>query len=168
MTIHQSRTGLTALVVAFGVSLGVVGCTAHPTTPTGSSGTGTTSTSAEAHELVDVAAVWATHPMPDCPRVIVGNQPAPAGLVLPSDEAVAKSLAGVKSPAPESWVRTKLGWVTQELASTRAGIIDTGGTDGARAQAKDFQLYVEHVRAELQAGKDIPSYLDSTFPEGCA
>ncbi|MDQ8118514.1 hypothetical protein [Mycobacteroides abscessus] len=167
-TIYQYRPGTKVLVSLFAasvVALGVVGCSPHPTTPTGA---GETSTSA-ARNLVDVAAVWQTEPLPDCPKPpIVFNGSVPPGLSLPDKASVARQLAGVKSPASEGWVRTKLGWLTQELASTRAGIIDTGGTDGARAQAKDFQLYVEHVRAELQAGKDIPSDLDSTFPEGCA
>ncbi|SLD05585.1 Uncharacterised protein [Mycobacteroides abscessus subsp. abscessus] len=161
------RNSLTALVLALGVGVSTIGCSASstPTAPLSS----TISTTASAHALVDVAAVWQTEPLPDCPKpLIVFNGAVPPGLSLPDKASVARQLAGVKSPASEGWVRTKLGWVTQELASTRAGIIDTGGTDGARAQAKDFQLYVEHVRAELQAGKDIPSDLDSTFPEGCA
>ena len=168
MMISQSRTSTTvlaSLVIASVVVLGVVGCSSHPTTPTGSNTISTT----ENRPLVDVSAVWQTEPLPDCPTPpIVFNGSVPPGLSLPDKASVARQLAGVKSPASEEWVRMKLGWLTQELASTRAGIIDTGGTDGAHAQAKDFQLYVEHVRAELQAGKDIPSDIDSTFPEGCA
>lgn len=165
----QSRTGartLASLVVTFGVGLGVVGCSTHPTTPTGASSSVSSST---ARALVDVEAVWATHPMPDCPRVIVGNQPAPAGLELPSDESVAQQLAGVKSPAPESWVREQLGWVTQELAATRADIISDPSSAGAPAESERFSQYVGHVKAELEAGHDIPdSELDGRFPEGCA
>lgn len=118
MTIYQSRPGTTclvSLVIAAAVSIGAAGCSTHPTTPTGSNGTGTIS-SAPSRALVDVSAVWATHPMPDCPRVIIGNQPAPAGLELPSDETVAGQFQGVMSPAPESWAREKLGWVTKWFA----------------------------------------------------
>lgn len=170
MMISQSRRGATVLVslaIAASVSLGVVGCSTHPTSPSASSGTGKSSVSAEARNMVDVSAIWATHPMPPCPRVIVGNQTAPAGLDLPSDETVAAQLRGVQSPATESWVRTKLGWVTQELAATRADIISDPGV-GADAQAIQFGQYVSHVRAELQAGQDIPDTIDKTYPEGCA
>ncbi|WP_228842792.1 hypothetical protein [Mycobacteroides abscessus] len=162
----QSRPGATilvALVVAFGVGFGVVGCELHPTTPTGSSSAGTISTSA-ARALVDVAAVWASHPMPPCPRVIVGNQPAPAGLELPSDETVAAQLRGVMSPAPESWVRTKLGWVTQQLASTRADIISAPDDN---SMSKTFGMYVQHVRSELMVGQDSSDPTDAIYPEGC-
>lgn len=163
MTTTQSRPGTTQLVglaIALGVSLGVVGCSERPTP------SGTISTSA-ARALVDVEAVWATHPLPPCPRVIVGNQPAPAGLELPSDETVARQLAGVRSPGSESWVREKLGWVSMWLAKVRADIISDPGV-GAREQDQGFNDYVNHVRAELQAAKDISSELDSIFPEGCA
>ncbi|MBN7315093.1 hypothetical protein [Mycobacteroides abscessus] len=163
----QSRTGtrtLTALVVAFGVGLSVVGCSTHPTTPTGSS----TISASAARNLVDVSAVWAEHPMPPCPRVIVGNQPAPAGLELPSDESVAAQLRGVKSPASESWVREKLGWVTKWLAKVRADIIDAD-TPADNSMTDGFNDYARHVRAELEVGQDIPdSALDGDFPEGCA
>ncbi|WJR34083.1 hypothetical protein P3F83_01105 [Mycobacteroides immunogenum] len=165
----QSRTGTTvleSLVIASVVGLGVVGCSAHPTTPTGA---GETSTSAEAHELVDVSAVWATHPLPPCPRVIVGNVSAPVGLELPSDESVAQQLAGVRSPGSESWVREKLGWLTQWLAQTRAGIIDHPETPGSKVKPLRFREYVEHTKTELQAGRDISdTELDGRFPEGCA
>lgn len=168
MMISQSRTGATRLVslfVAFGV--GVVGCSTYPTTPTGSSAAGTTSASVTPRALVDVSAVWAEHPMPPCPRVIVGNQSAPAGLELPSNETVAEQFQGVMSPAPENWVRKKLGWVTMWLAKVRADIISDPGV-GAREQDQGFNDYVNHVRAELQAAKYISSELDSIFPEGCA
>lgn len=164
MMISQSRTSATRLVslfVAFGVSIGVVGCSTHPTTTTGS-----ISTSASARTLVDVSAVWATHPMPDCPRVIVGNQPAPAGLQLPSDESVAAQLRGVKSPGSESWVREKLGWVTQWLSKTRADIV-YANAPGDNSTRDTFGEYVKHIRDELREGRDIPSDLDSRFPEGC-
>ncbi|MBN7564505.1 Uncharacterised protein [Mycobacteroides abscessus subsp. abscessus] len=167
MTNTQSRTDartLTALAIALGVGLGVVGCSSHPTTPTGA---GETSTSAEAHELVDVAAVWAEHPLPPCPRMVIGNVSAPAGLELPSDDSVAAELRGVKSPAPESWVREKLSWVTQWLSQTRAGIVADPGV-GAKEQGDMFTEWVTHVREELRDGHDIASDLDGAFPEGCA
>lgn len=164
---HPGAKVFAALGLALGVAISVVGCSAERPTPSAASTAGETSTAA-AQNMVDVSAVWATKPLPPCPRVVVGNQAAPPGLELPSDDSIAKALEGVSSPASESWVRGKLGWVTQELAVTRAGIIDTAGTAGARAQAKDFQLYVEHVRAELEAGHNIESDLDTTFPEGCA
>lgn len=168
----QSRTGATRLVslfVAFGVSIGVVGCSTHPTTTTGSSTVGEASSSVSAQSLVDVEAVWASHPMPDCPRVIVGNASAPAGLELPSDESVAREFQGVMSPAPESWVRTKLGWVTMWLSKTRADLIAFSDTPGGSATTKQFDHYVAHVNTELATGHDVSdSALDSRFPDGCA
>ena len=86
---------------------------------------------------------------------------------MPDDASVANQLQGVQSPASESWVREKLGWVTKWLAKTRADIISDPGV-GAKEQAAGFSDYVNHVRAELQAGKDIPSDLDDIFSEGCA
>lgn len=165
----QSRTGtitLATLAIAASVSLGVVGCTGHPTT-SGSSSAGQTSSSAEARQTVDVSQVWATEPLPNCPKPpVVYNGDVPAGLELPDKASVARILAGAESPAPESWVREKLGWVTQNLAKTRADIIkadmpsDSSMTDG-------FSDYVVHVRAELVAGKNIPDDLDGIFSEGC-
>lgn len=170
-TIYQSRPGtrtLVALVIAATVAMSVVGCSSEHPTPTGSNGAGTASTSASAQSLVDVAAVWASHPMPDCPRVIIGNVSAPAGLELPDDESVARELRGVKSPAPESWVRTKLGWVTQALSVTRADIIDDSDAgDANTAENKGFQRYVGHVKDELKVGHDIANDVDGDYPEGC-
>lgn len=168
--ISQSRPcamKLAVLVIALGVS--VVGCsTGHPTTPSGSNVSGQASSSVSARALVDVSAVWATHPLPPCPRLVGGNLTAPAGLELPSDETVARQLAGVKSPAPEPWVRTKLGWITKWLAKVRGDIISDPGI-GAREQAEGFKDYVSHVRSELVAGHDIAdSSLDGDYPEGCA
>lgn len=167
MTIQSrpSATKLVALVIATSVSLGVVGCSAH-STPSGSS-VGETSVSAEARNLVDVSAVWATHPLPPCPRLVGGNLTAPAGLELPSDETVAKQLAGVRSPAPEPWVRTKLGWLTQELAATRADIISDPGV-GAKEQSEMFAQWVTHIGEELRQGRDTPSDLDGVYPEECS
>ncbi|SLB99682.1 hypothetical protein [Mycobacteroides abscessus] len=169
---NQSRPGtkiLAALAIALGVSIGVVGCgSTHPTT-SGSSSAGETSSSASAQNMVDVSAVWVTHPMPDCPRVVIGNATASPGLVLPDDASVARQLAGVRSPGSESWVREKLGWVTKWLGKTRADIISDPSSPGVPAQSKRFSQYVEHIRTELEAGKDISdSALDGRFPEGCA
>ncbi|WP_236746220.1 hypothetical protein [Mycobacteroides abscessus] len=168
MMITQSQPGATVLIgLALALGVSVVGCSAHPTTPSGSSATGEPSNSVSAQVLVDVSAVWASHPLPPCPDTLIGNAIAPAGLTLPSDESVAKELVGVRSPASEGWVRTKLGWVTKALGETRAGIIASAGTAGARAQGNDFELYVSHVRDELQLGRDTASDLDSTFIERC-
>ncbi len=156
---------LVGLVVALGV--GVVGCSTEHPTPSGSSSTGESSSSAVARNLVDVSAVWASHPLPDCPRLVGGNLTAPAGLELPSDETVANQLAGVRSPAPESWVRIKLGWLTQELAATRADIIDAN-LHGDRSMLDGFDQYVRHLRDELQVGHDISDPVDKTYPEGCS
>ncbi|WP_237082893.1 hypothetical protein [Mycobacteroides abscessus] len=167
-TISQSRPRamkLVGLVVALGV--GVVGCSTEHPTPSGSSSTGESSSSAVARNLVDVSAVWASHPLPDCPRLVGGNLTAPAGLELPSDETVANQLAGVRSPAPESWVRIKLGWLTQELAATRADIIDAN-LHGDRSMLDGFDQYVRHLRDELQVGHDISDPVDKTYPEGCS
>lgn len=166
----QSRPGTTvlaALAIAATVSLGVVGCSHHPTTPSGSSTAGETSSSAQARALVDVEAVWATKPLPPCDDYLGTDLTAPPGLSVPDHDSVAKTLAGVESPGTLEWVKTKLGWVTKELSVTRAGVVDTAGTAGAEAQAQDFQRYVEHVRDELQSGRDITSDLDSTFIERC-
>ncbi|WP_286142019.1 hypothetical protein [Mycobacterium sp. D16Q16] len=165
---NQSRTGtikLAALAVAASVSIGVMGCS-HPT-PSGPSTSGETSSSVAARSLVDVSQVWATHPLPPCPRLVGGNLTAPAGLALPSDETVARQLAGVKSPASVSWVRIKLGWLTQELAATRADIIDAN-LPGDRSMLDGFDQYVRHLRDELQLGHDISDPVDKTYPEGCS
>lgn len=165
----QSRPGTTVLAVltiAASVSLGLVGCSTHPTTPSVSSGTDKSSVSAEAQPLVDVSAIWASHPLPPCPDMLIGNQSAPAGLMLPSDESVAKELAGARSPASESWVRERLGWVNQHLAKTRADIIDAN-TPGDDSMLRTFDSYVEHVRAELVAGRGSADPTDDIYPEGC-
>jgi hypothetical protein len=167
----QSRSGakvLASLVIAASVSLGAVGCNAEHHATSGSSATGETSTAAEARTLVDVSAVWATHPMPDCPRVVIGNATASPGLVLPDDASVARQLTGVRSPGSVEWVRSKLGWVTMWLAQTRAGIIDHPESPSVHATVTRFDQYVEHIRLELSSGQDIPdSDLDGRFPEGC-
>lgn len=165
----QSRPGaprFVALAIAASVSFGVVGCSSGHPTPSASS-VGQASSSVAAQNLVDVEAVWATHPLPPCPRLVGGNLTAPAGLELPSDETVARQLAGVKSPAPESWVRIKLGWLTQELAATRADIIDAN-LHGDRSMLDGFDQYVRHLRDELQVGHDISDSVDKTYPEGCS
>lgn len=167
----QSRprtTKLVGLVIAACASLGVVGCSHHPTTPSGSSTAGETSSSAQARALVDVEAVWATHPMPPCPRVVIGNASAPAGLELPSNETVAAQLRGVESPAPEGWVRGKLGWVTKWLAKVRADIISDPGSAGSNAEKETFKSYVKHVSDELRAGKNHLDSTDSIYTEGCS
>ncbi|SLD23548.1 hypothetical protein [Mycobacteroides abscessus] len=150
------------LVTAFAVAL--AGCATTTTAPSGT--VADTSTSAPTQSLVDVSAVWATHPMPDCPRVVVGDETASPGLVLPSDETVAQQLAGVRSPASESWVRTKLGWVTKHLSQTRQDIIDANNP-GDKSMSKTFDLYIKHVRAELAAGQDSSDPTDAIYPEGC-
>lgn len=156
---------LVALALTFGVGASGIGCSASgtPTAPQSS----TISTTA-APNLVDVAAVWQTEPLPDCPKPpIVFNGSVPPGLSLPDKTSVARELQGVKSPASESWVRTKLGWVTQELASTRADIISDPGV-GAKEQSEMFVEWVTHVREELREGHDIPSELDGAYPEECS
>ncbi|CPW82840.1 Uncharacterised protein [Mycobacteroides abscessus] len=164
--ISQSRTSTTvlaSLVIASVVVLGVVGCSSHPTTPTGSNTISTT----ENRPLVDVSAVWQTEPLPDCPTPpIVFNGSVPPGLSLPDKSSVARELQGVKSPASEGWVRTKLGWVTQWLSKTRADIayVNAPGDNSTR---DTFGEYVKHIRDELREGRDTPSDLDSRFPEGC-
>lgn len=165
----QYRTGtrtLTALLVASVAVLGVVGCSTHPTTLTGAS---TISTSAPSRNLVDVSAVWQSEPLPDCPKApIVFNGAVPPGLSLPDKSSVARELRGVKSPASEGWVRTKLGWVTKWLAKVRADIIDAD-TTGDSSMTDGFSQYIQHIKSELEAGHDIPdSALDGDFPEGCA
>ncbi|SHP92666.1 hypothetical protein [Mycobacteroides abscessus] len=158
------RNSLTALVLALGVGASTIGCSASGTpAPTGSS---TISTSASA--LVDVEAVWQTEPLPDCPKpLIVFNGAVPPGLSLPDKASVARQLAGVKSPGSPQWVKTKLGWVTKALGETRADIVHVN-LPGDDTGLHGFERYVEHVKAELQAGLDIPdSDTDGDYLEGC-
>ncbi|MBV6362617.1 hypothetical protein HZD78_21975 [Mycobacteroides chelonae] len=166
----KSRSGATKLVgLALALGVSVVGCSSHPTTPSASSGMGESSSStAQARPLVDVAAVWATHPMPDCPKPPIQRNggAVPAGIELPTESTVSEILGDVKSPASEAWVRTKLGWVTQWLLKTRADIVTDPGV-GADAQSKMFSDYVSHVRDELQAGRNIERELDGSYPEEC-
>lgn len=160
---------LVALAIAATVSLGVVGCSAHPTTPSASSSAGQASSSASARPLVDVSAVWATHPLPPCPKPPIQRNGGvvPNGIELPTESTVSEILGDVKSPAPETWVRTKLGWVTQWLLQTRAGIVATSGANSTVTNRR-FHQYIEHIRAEMKAGQDIAdSALDGRFPEGC-
>ncbi|SLI53954.1 Uncharacterised protein [Mycobacteroides abscessus subsp. massiliense] len=158
---------LTVLALTFGVGASTIGCSQHPIPPTASTQATTSSPSTAAQPMVDVSQVWATEPLPDCPKPpIVFNGDPPQGIALPDKASVARILAGAKSPASEAWVHAKLGWVTQNLAKTRADIIkadmqsDSSMKDG-------FGDYVVHVRAELIAGKNIPDDLDGIFPEGC-
>lgn len=167
----QFRPGakhLAALAIAVTVTLGAVGCgTEHPTL-SGPSSAGETTNSVAARALVDVEKVWQSEPLPDCPKPpIVFNGDAPQGLSLPSKESVADQLRGAQSPAPEQWVRAKLGWITQELAATRADIIDANTPDDS-SMRNGFEQYVMHVRDELQAGHDISDPIDKTYPEGCS
>ncbi|OHU36052.1 hypothetical protein BKG80_23545 [Mycobacteroides chelonae] len=64
-------------------------------------------------------------------------------------------------------MRAKLGWITQELAATRADIIDANTPDDS-SMRNGFEQYVMHVRDELQAGHDISDPIDKTYPEGCS
>lgn len=169
-TISQSRPSaikLVGLIVA--ASVGVVGCSAHPTT-SASSSAGETSSSAVARQMVDVEAVWATHPMPDCPKPPIQRNggAVPAGFELPTESTVSEILTGTKSPAPEEWVRVKLGWVMKWLLKVRGDIVDAN-TPGDNSMMNGFSDYVRHVRSELEAGQDISSSsLDGDYPEGCA
>lgn len=170
---NQSRPGSTLLVgmvIAASVGLGVVGCAEHPTTPSASSMSGTISTSAPSRALVDVAAVWATHPLPDCPKAPIGRNGGvvPSGLELPTESTVSEILGDVKSPAPEPWVKMKLGWVTRWLLKTRADIVDAN-TPGDTLMLDGFKQYVGHVRSELEAGQNSSDEaLDGDYPDGCA
>ncbi|AWG55008.1 hypothetical protein DDT53_12730 [Mycobacteroides abscessus] len=165
----QSRPGATKLVgLALALSVGTVGCSSHPT-PSGPISAGESSSSAQARPLVDVEAVWATHPLPDCPKPPIERNggAVPAGIELPTESTVSEILGDVKSPASEAWVRTKLGWVTQWLLQTRAGIVATSGANSTVTNRR-FHQYIEHIRAEMEAGQDISdSALDGRFPEGC-
>ncbi len=165
----QSRPGTTILVSLFvAASVGLVGCSAHSITPSRSSAAGEASSSVATQPLVDVSQVWASHPIPDCPRVVIGNESAPAELELPSDETVAAQLSGVRSPGSLQWVRAKLGWVTQALSVTRADIIDNqNAADANSFERKGFERYVSHVKDELSVGHDISADVDGDYPEGC-
>lgn len=170
MTTSQSRPGATILIglaIAATVGLSVVGCSSTQPTPSRSSGTTETSISAQARPLVDVEKVWATKPLPPCDDYLGSDLTVPPGLSVPDHDGVARSLAGVQSPGSETWVRTKLGWLDMWLAQTRAGIIDHPDSPAVKSKVETFDDYVEHVRSELGAGKNIPSDLDSIFPEAC-
>lgn len=158
--------GLGALAVAVGVGASTIGCSV-PNTHTAPL-SGTISTSASAHALVDVSAVWQTEPLPDCPKPpIVFNGSVPPGLSLPDKSSVARELVGVRSPGSPQWVKTKLGWVTKALGETRADIVHVN-LPGDDTGLHGFERYVEHVKAELQAGLDIPDPdTDGDYPEGC-
>lgn len=157
---------LAALVLTVGVGAGVVGCGQHSTAPTASP-QGESSSSASAHPMVDVSAVWATKPLPPCTDYLGTDLTAPPGLSVPDHASVARILAGVKSPGSIEWVKTKLGWLDMWLAQTRAGILDHPESPAVTSKVETFDDYVEHVRSELGAGKNIPSDLDSIFPEAC-
>lgn len=157
---------LAALALTVGVGASIIGCSA-PSTPTAPQWS-TISTTAQAHALVDVDKVWAEHPLPPCPDYPGERGGAtPPGLSLPDHDSVEKQLAGVQSPGDVGWVRTKLGWLTQWLSQTRGGIIKANNPTDTWAQ-DDFNDYVQHVKAELQAGHDVSdSALDGDYPERC-
>lgn len=159
------RNSLAVLALVLGVGASTIGCSGV-STPVAEQTTSSTS-SASARPLVDVEAVWQSEPLPDCPKPpVTYNGDVPQGLVLPDKASVADQLRGAQSPAPEGWVRKKLGWITQWLAQTRAGIIASPGV-GAKEQSNMFAEWVTHVREELQEGRSIASELDGAFPEGC-
>lgn len=170
MMTTQSRPGATklvSLVIAASVSIGVVGCSSGHLTPSGPISTGETSSSASAQNMVDVEKVWATHPLPPCADYLGTDRTAPPGLSVPDYDSVAKGLAGVQSPASETWVREKLGWLTKWLAKVRADIISDPDSSGSKAEKKTFDSYVEHVRVELVAGHSSGDPTDDIYPEGC-
>ncbi|MBV0918013.1 hypothetical protein KC238_12180 [Mycobacteroides chelonae] len=72
------------------------------------------------------------------------------------------------SPGSATWVRTKLGWVTQALSVTRADMIDNqNAVDANSVERKGFERYVSHVKDELMVGRDIADDVDGDYPEGC-
>lgn len=158
---------LVVLALTVGVGASTIGCSQHSITPTAST---VLSPSTAAQPMVDVEKVWQSEPLPDCPKPpVTYNGDAPQGLSLPSKATVADQLRGAQSPASERWVRTKLGWITQWLAQTRAGIIDHPDSPGSKLKPQRFSEYVAHVRAELEGGHDISdAELDGRFPEGCS
>lgn len=155
---------LVVLALTFSVGASIIGCSgaSTPTAPLSS-----TISTTENRPLVDVAKVWATHPLPPCKDYLGTDRAVPPGISVPDYDSVAKELAGVKSTGSESWVRTKLGWLDMWLAQTRAGIVDHPESPSVKSKVKTFDDYVEHVHSELGAGKNIPSDLDSIFPEAC-
>ncbi|SHX81792.1 hypothetical protein [Mycobacteroides abscessus] len=158
---------LVVLALTFSVGASTIGCSgaSTPTAPLSS----TISTTAPSRALVDAAAVWAEHPLPPCKDYLGTDLTVPPGISVPDYDSVAKELAGVKSPGDESWVRTKLGWLDMWLAQTRAAILDhPEDSNVVHATNTRFGKYVEHLRAELQSGRDISdSSLDSRFPQEC-
>ncbi|BBY56159.1 hypothetical protein H7J07_06740 [Mycobacterium koreense] len=172
MTVTSPR--LPALLVGLGLLVTLVGCSAptHDVVEAVSSMTSSPPPSSAVEEprgLVDVAAVWGEHPLPPCDRVIVDNNlAAPPGVEMPSFESVAHELAGVKSPASDEWVRTKLGWVTQWLIQVRTAISTAADPLVGRASSHQFDKYINHTKQELENGHDIPdSAINARYPEGC-
>lgn len=157
---------LVVLALTFSVGASAIGCSASgtPTVPLSS-----TISITAAHALVNVDKMWATHPLPPCKDYLGTDRAVPPGISVPDYDSVAKELAGVKSPGDESWVRTKLGWLDMWLAQTRAAILDhPEDSNLVHATNTRFGKYVEHLRAELQSGRDISdSSLDSRFPQEC-
>lgn len=155
-----------ALGAAFALSLGLSACGGSSDSQV-SRGDAATS-SAAAAQGVDVVAIWDTTPMPDCPNpILIENLTQGADDTVPTKASVRAELDGAESPADATWVKTKLGWVTQSLAQVRAGAANRPGTPGVKAMITQFDSYVVHVREELEAGHDIDSDLDYAFPETC-
>ena len=159
--------GLGTLIVGGVLAVGIVGCGdgTHEVVGKPTSSVGATSPSPTA--LVDVEPIWKSNPLPPCDEIAVGNLPVPAGVKLPDDDSVDAELQGVKSPAPEQWVKTKLGWLNYNLVRLRADVADHPGTPGVNAELGKFEPYVQHVRTELIEGKDISDRLDYVFTEKC-
>ena len=158
------------LLAVLALTAGIVGC-GHATTVAEPSAAVVSST-ARTVPMVDVSAIWAESPLPNCPRWIHNNSADVddiPGVDMPSHKSVAAALAGVKSPADETWVREELGWVTQHLIKVRKSIRDS--SDPAATGEDDslgFDRYVKHVRAELEAGQNVPdATLDNAYPDGC-
>ncbi|MBN7314914.1 hypothetical protein I3U70_26370 [Mycobacteroides abscessus subsp. abscessus] len=63
-------------------------------------------------------------------------------------------------------MRTKLGWLDKALSETRADITDAD-SPGDDSMLKTFDVYVKHVRDELQAGQDISDSIDTIYLEAC-
>ncbi|MBN7375685.1 hypothetical protein I3U60_05240 [Mycobacteroides abscessus subsp. massiliense] len=63
-------------------------------------------------------------------------------------------------------MKTKLGWLDKALSETRADITDAD-SPGDDSMLKTFDVYVKHVRDELQAGQDISYSIDTIYLEAC-
>ncbi len=171
----MNRKTIRAALAGLALAVGLTACGHAGTTVAepGQVGVSATSQTTAEHTgpLVDVSSIWADNPLPNCPKLRHANPiAAPPGLEVPDHQTVGEQIAGVKSPASEAWVRSKLSWLNVWLDRTIADLVHHA-SDSGRGNAsvrKSFDRYTQHVRQELVEGRDIPdATLDNIFPQKC-